>query len=120
MSDPKFLEANAAKLIQRAMNRPPIYKALCEMVEMMESGDAFGRGSPWYMKAKEALLAEPDTDWHAEALMYSEALGKVKDFCDITHECFNWNHGQREQVDCGCIECQLKRRILAIIARGLK
>lgn len=73
-------------------------------------------------KSLARLAMEPDTDWHKEADMYSEALGKVKDFCDIPKD---HHRSMRERIlhpneICECAECTTKRRILAIIAKGLK
>ena len=72
-------------------------------------------------KSLARLAMEPDTDWHAEALMYSNALGKVKDWCDMQHPKRPFYYGNEvSSIECGCAECESKRRILAIIARNLK
>jgi hypothetical protein len=80
MTDPKFLEANAAKLAKMAM----------------------------------------DTDWHAEAQMYAECLGRVKDWCNQRHETWVWDSYGRHQVPCQCLECGTKQRVQRIISDNLK
>ena len=73
-------------------------------------------------KSLARLAMEPDTDCHAEALMYANCLGKVKDFCMIPkdhHRSVRERYLHPDEI-CECAECGCKRRILAIIAKGLK
>ncbi len=118
-----FAAANAKSLARLAMEPHTVRGVLRQMVEMMDKGDEPGAGSHWHLEATLALANEPDpdTDWHAEALMYSNALGKVKDWCDMQHPKRPFYYGNEvSSIECGCAECETKRRILAIIARNLK
>jgi hypothetical protein len=71
------------------------------------------------------ITDNPDTDWHAEAQMYADVVGKIKAFCDTeAHEVGLLN--RRGELDlnqtrpCQCIKCQIKRRVLRIISDNLK
>lgn len=62
------------------------------------------------------LAMEPETDWHEEAQMYANVVGKVKAFCERLHVA----SGQYSCFECLCLECETKRRIARIIADNLK
>lgn len=69
-------------------------------------------------------LTEKPTDWHEEAQMYAECLGKVKAFCEQQHTLGSRNFTPWSERglanECRCAECELRRRVLRIIAQNLK
>jgi hypothetical protein len=74
-----------------------------------------------HIKSLAKLALNPDTDWHEEAHMYAECLGKVREFCDMQHSRREtwWKTGFSAEP-CPCPECTIRRRILRIIADNLK
>ena len=63
-----------------------------------------------------AQLGEPPTDWHKEAQMYAECLGKVKQYCEQQHQGME----TLGMGTCQCRDCETKRRVLRIITDSLK